>query len=68
MNDEVETFRARDANLEDSAGVVCPDEHREVVEDEDSDGVVVGVEPVDVDDAVLSCARQDDRIHLINIS
>ena len=62
MNDEVETFGTRAADLEDATGAVGADEHCEVVEGEDSDWVVVGVEHVTVGDAVLARARQDDRV------
>ena len=56
MNDEVDSVGAADADLEQLAGTTRPDEHGEVVEFQDADGLSVGVEDVVVVDC-RACAR-----------
>lgn len=68
MNDEVDALAGAHTDLEQTCSEVGADEHGEVVEDQDADRVVVGVEDVVVGDAVLAGAGEDDRIHAINLS
>ena len=68
MNDEVDTFGAAHADLEELARTVGSDEHHEVVEPQDTDGVPVGVEDVVVVDTMFSGTGEDDRIHVVNLS
>lgn len=63
MNDELDTFSRREADLEKLAGLVGADQHREFVEREHSERVAVRVQHVVVGDSVLASARQDDGIH-----
>jgi hypothetical protein len=53
VNDELDTLGGCHADFERSAVLVGTDEHDEVVEVEDSDGVAVGVELVVVGDPCL---------------
>lgn len=68
MNDEVDALARAHADLDQSCSEVGSDEHGEVVEDEDADRVVVGVEDAVVGDAVLAGAGEDDRILTVNLS
>ena len=68
VNDEVDSDRGAHADLEELTGPTRSDEHDEVVELQDSHGVVVGVEDVVIVYAVLSCAGDDHRIHGVNLS
>jgi len=67
MDDELDALGNRETDLEEAAGVVGADDHREVVEGEDSDWAAVGVEDLFVGDAVLASARDDHRIHDVNL-
>jgi hypothetical protein len=55
MNDELDTFGAREADLEKLAGLVGADEHREFVEREHSDRVAVRV--CSMSSSVTPCLR-----------
>ena len=68
MDDEVDSVRATDADLEELARLAGADEHDEVVELQDSRGVAVGVEDVLVVHVVFACAGQDHRFHVVNLS
>ena len=68
MNDELDTLGGCHADFERSAVFVGTDEHDEVVEVEDSDGVAVSVEHVVVGDPVFAGACQDDRVHAVNLA
>jgi len=69
MNDELDAFFGDgDTDLEWLAGAVTPDQHRQVVDDEDSGWMAVRVEHVVIGDPVLACTAEDDRIHAINLS
>jgi len=67
VNDEVDTFGAAHADLEELARTIGSDEHHEVVKPQDTDGVPVGVEDVVVVDSVLAGAGDDHRVHDINV-
>jgi hypothetical protein len=56
VNDEVDSVGGAHADLDEMTGPTRSDEHDEIVELQDSDGVVVGVENVVVVNGVLACA------------
>jgi hypothetical protein len=68
VDDEVDALGVTDSNLEELAGTARADEHEEIVEAQDADGVVVCVEQILVVYAVLACAGEDDRIHLVKVT
>jgi len=65
MDDELDVVSGSQTYLEHSPGLVGTDEHRKLVELEDSDGVPIRVEHVVVGDPMPSSACQNDGIHLI---
>ena len=67
MNDEVDALTVADTDFEDSGRPVGSEEHGEIVEEQHADRVVVGVDHVLVEHAVLACAGEDDRIHTIKL-
>ncbi len=68
VNDEVDALARAHTDLEESSGQVGADEHGEVVENQDTDGMLVGMDDVVVRRAVLTRAGEDDWIHAINLS
>lgn len=70
MDDELDTFGRRDADLEEAGGVVRTNEHREVVvrQIDDSDRMSVGMEDVFVSDSMTASAGDDHRIHAHQVS
>ena len=68
MNNEFDPLTVADADLEKPRCLVGPDQHREIVESEDSNGVLVCMDHVDVGDAMTARARQNDGIHNIKLS
>lgn len=68
MDDECHTLTDDDPDLQQSSAFVGSNEHGETVEFEDPHGVAVGVEHVGIIDAVLSCALENDWIHIIKLT
>lgn len=68
MRNELHAFTGDHAYLEEPSGFVGSDQHDEVVQLEDSDGVAIGVEHVSITDPVFAGACQDHRIHAINLA
>ncbi len=68
MDDELDTFCRRDADLEHPPGLIGADQHDQVVDVEDPDRVALGVEHVVVGDPVFAGACQDHGIHAINLA
>lgn len=63
MDNELDTVSATETDFQESRCSVGADQHREVVESENSDRVLICVENVLISDAVLSGTVEDDRIH-----
>jgi hypothetical protein len=63
VDDEVRPLGASHADLEELTGGTRPDQHGQVIKDEDADGMSVSVEHVVVSDPLSACARQDEWIH-----
>jgi hypothetical protein len=68
VNDELDSLCVAHSDLSEVRCPVGTDQHVEFVQQEDADWVLVCVENVFVRDAVLSGARQNDRIHNVNIT
>lgn len=63
MDDELDTFGCRQTYLEHPPVLVGADQHRELIEGEDSDRVSIGVKYIGISDTVLSGVYQDDGVH-----
>jgi hypothetical protein len=64
MDDELETVGLGQADLKLLAVLAGADQHRELIKDEDSYRISVGMEYVVIADPMLPSTRQNDGIHL----
>lgn len=67
MNDELHAVADGHTDLEQVTSVVGTYKHGQAVQVEDTDGMAIGVEHLDVGDPMLACTRKNDRIHAIKI-
>jgi hypothetical protein len=56
------------ADLEEAPGLICTDQHDQVIHGEHSDRMAVGVEHVQIADPVLAGTLQYHGIHDINLA
>ena len=68
MDDELDSLTIAEADFQESRCSVGADQHGQVIEPQHPDRVLIRMENVLVDDAVLSCAVEDDRIHVVKLS
>ncbi|MBU6330682.1 MAG: hypothetical protein KGR18_12120 [Acidobacteria bacterium] len=68
MDDEFDALSSAQADLEKPSRPIGADQHDKVIESEGSDRMLMGVEDVLIGDAVLPCALEDDRVHMIKLS
>lgn len=68
MDDELDSLTAAQADFQDPRRPVGADQHGQVVEPKHSDRVLIRMENVLIDDAVLSGAGENDRIHSVKLS
>ena len=67
MDDEINTFRRGDTDLEEPPTPVGSNQHDEVVHVVHSGRVAVGMQHVVVSDPVFSSTRQNHRVHIIKL-
>ena len=69
MDDELDTFIADHAYLEQTPRRIGADQHDKIVKHEDADGVAMSMEHVVVADPVFAGTRQDYGVHVaINLA
>jgi len=68
VDDELDSLTIAQTDFQEPRCSVGADQHRQVVEPKHSDWVLIRMENVLIDDAVLSCAVEDDRIHAVKLS
>lgn len=67
MHDELDAIANNHSDLQEPTAVIGADQHREIVEGEDSDRVSIGVKHVVIADPVFACTFEHNGIHVINL-
>lgn len=68
MDNELDTLTATQTDFQESSSPIWTNQHREVIELKCTNRVLIRVENVLIDNAMLSGAIEDDRIHVIKLS
>lgn len=68
MDDEFQSVRLAQTDLQETRGLIGANQHREIVEAQHTYWMLVSVENVGVGNAVLPGTPQDDWIHFIKLS
>ena len=68
MDDEIDTLSSAQTDFDQTRRPVRADQHRQIVQSEYSDRVLISVKHVLISNTMSSGAVEDDRIHDINLS
>ena len=68
MDDEIDTLSSAQTDFDQTRRPVRADQHRQIIQSEHSDRVLISVKHVLISNTLFSGALEDDRIHDINLS
>ena len=68
MDDEIDAVSSAQTDFDQTRGPVRADQHRQIVQSEYPDRVLISVKHVLISNTMFSGAVEDNRIHGINLS